>query len=76
MRTGHTRMTHGHWNHEKPICDCGENQSVDHVLTCKNGEKIRKKLKIDKNDIFIGDNKENVIKMYKYLKIRNIVHEI
>ena len=72
MRTGHTRMTHGHWNDEKPICDCGEN----HVLTCKNGEKIRKKPKIDKNDIFIGDNKENVIKMYKNLKIRNIAHKI
>jgi hypothetical protein len=71
LRTGHTRLTHGHFNEEKPKCDCGKIQTTEHIFNCKNGEEKRREL-----EIFIGDQRENVKKVNEYIEHRGLKHEI
>lgn len=76
LRTKHTRLTHSHLFEKKPQprCECGEIQNVDHLLGCKRWKTLRERLKLDNHTALIGT--KNAKKVLKYLKERNLFHEI
>jgi exonuclease III/ribonuclease HI len=78
IRCGHTRITMAHkFNGETAQkCRCGETITTNHILSCQSGRNIRQKLKIDPLTILIGDDKDNILKLAKYLKVMKFFDEI
>ena len=78
LRIGHTRLTHGHLfdKTNQPRCNCGEKLNTDHILNCQNGDRLRKKLNLNKHDALIGDSIKEARKVINYLKCQNLFHEI
>lgn len=76
LRTGHTRITNRHFGEGPKTCECGKVIDVDHIFTCAEGEAERKNLQLDYNTIFVGDLRENVRKVHKYVKFRGLEFDI
>lgn len=64
LRIGHTRVTHRHLmtNEQPPVCVCGENFTVDHILGCTNADMLRNAMGLVGNEMLTNLDSTNAKK--------------
>jgi hypothetical protein len=78
LRIGHTRVTHAHLmtRDPPPICVCGEDFTVDHILNCPNANNIRNDMNVTGAELLRGLDDTNARKTIDYIKAIGLYYEI
>lgn len=78
LRIGHTRITHGYLmnNGEAPVCNCGENFTVDHIMDCQYADLLRNMMGLSGSEELKNLDESRIKVVIEYLKLIGLYYEI